>query len=61
MKLDRKDIMLCFGFILIGIIMVLLIVFIYNKAYEYNCDHIPITEAWKDQKCRAYFERSMGD
>ena len=61
MKLDRKDIMLCLGFMLIGIIMVLLIVFIYNKAYEYNCDHISITEAWKDQKCKAYFERIMGD
>lgn len=61
MELDRKDIMLCLGFMLIGIIIVLLIVFIYNKAYEYNCDHISITEAWKDQKCKAYFERSMGD
>ena len=61
MKLDRKDIMLCFGFILIGVVMTLFMMFIYNKAYEYNCDHISITEAWKDQKCKAYFERSIGD
>ena len=61
MKLDRKDIMLCFGFILIGVVIALLIMFIYNKTYEYNCDRISITEAWKDQKCRAYFDRSMGD
>ncbi len=43
------------------ILIPILINFINQKIKEYNCDHISITEAWKDQECREYFDRTMGD
>lgn len=47
--------------VLFIILIPILINFINQKIKEYNCDHIPITEAWKDQECRKYFNRTMGD
>lgn len=58
---DKKDILLGVGGILFGVSIILLLHFINVKMYEYNCDHIPITEAWKDDKCRDYFNRTSGD
>ena len=66
---DKKDILLGVGGILFGVVVILLLHFIVDiiektnnvKMYEYNCDHIPITEAWKDDKCRDYFNRTSGD
>lgn len=58
---DKKDILLGVGGILFGIAIILLLHLISVKIYEYNCDHIPITEAWKDDKCRDYFNRTSGD
>lgn len=58
---DKKDILLGVGGILFGVSIILLLHFISVKMYEYNCDHIPITEAWKDDKCRDYFNRTSGD
>lgn len=43
------------------ILIPILINFINQKIKEYNCDHISITEVWKDQECREYFDRTMGD
>lgn len=58
---NKKDILLGVGGILFGVSIILLLHFISVKMYEYNCDHIPITEAWKDDKCRDYFNRTSGD
>lgn len=58
---DKKDILLGVGGILFGVSIILLLHFINVKMYEYNCDHIPIAEAWKDDKCRDYFNRTSGD
>ena len=58
---DKKDILLSVGGILFGVAIILLLHFISVKMYEYNCDHIPITEAWKDDKCIDYFNRTSGD
>ena len=58
---DKKDILLGVGGILFGVAVILLLHFINVKMYEYNCDHIPITEAWKDTKCVEYFHRTSGD
>ena len=43
------------------ILIPILINFINQKIKEYNCDHISITETWKDQECREYFDRTIGD
>ena len=58
---DKKDIILGVGGILFGVAIILLLHLISVKIYEYNCDHISITEAWKDDKCRDYFNRTSGD
>lgn len=43
------------------ILIPILINFINQKIKEYSCDHIPITDAWEDQECREYFNRTIGD
>ena len=57
------------GYILIGIIgmamiLILLMViinFVKEKIYEYSCNHVPITDAWEDNKCREYFYKEIGE
>ncbi len=58
---NRKDIMFGIVGILFGVVIILSLYFISVKIYEYNCDHLPITEALKDDKCRDYFNRTLGD
>ena len=61
MKIKKTDII----YMLIGIIIVISVIlfgiYISNKIYEYNCDHIPISQAWKDDRCKNYFNRTAGD
>lgn len=61
MDFEKRDFIYCVVAMICGALMILLVFLIKNKIYEYNCDHIPITEAWKDTKCVEYFHRTSGD
>lgn len=47
--------------VMILILLMVIINFIKEKIYEYGCDHVPITDAWEDDKCREYFYKEIGE
>ena len=49
------------GMVMILILLVIIINFVKEKIYEYGCDHVPITDAWKDDKCKEYFYKEIGE
>ena len=46
---------------MILILLMVIINFVKEKIYEYSCNHVPITDAWKDNKCREYFYKEIGE
>lgn len=49
------------GMVMILILLMVIINFVKEKIYEYSCDHVPITDALKDNKCREYFYKEIGE
>lgn len=49
------------GMVMILILLMVIINFVKEKIYEYSCNHVPITDAWKDNKCREYFYKEIGE
>ena len=49
------------GMVMILILLMVIINFVKEKIYEYSCNHVPITDAWKHNKCREYFYKEIGE
>lgn len=49
------------GMVMILILLMIIINFVKEKIYEYGCDHVPITDAWEDDKCKEYFYKEIGE
>lgn len=61
MKFRKGDLIYLLLHLVVVILAIWLIAYLYNKVYEYHCDHIPINEAFKDTKCKNYFYESTED
>lgn len=56
----EKDVLIAIAAGMILFILFPIIVnFIQQKLYEHNCDTMPITDAWRDDRCKEYFKRDL--